>query len=269
MDIKLVALDLDDTLLTKSLTVSPRTQEVIAQAVAQGVTVTVATGRMYSSALPYAQQLKLDVPLITYNGGLIRSCLSGETIHHQPIDEAVAHQVLALFKAKGWYIQSYVDDVLYVADRTDKAKYYEKVTGIKALELGNEFYTMTGAPTKLLALADEAQMDDITQAVRETFGGKIFICRSKATYLEITHPEVNKGAALAFLADRLNITREQVMAVGDSQNDLDMITYAGWGVAVGNAADNVKAAAQAVTGHHDAEGVAEAIEKYVLKSSWK
>ena len=110
MDIKLVALDLDDTLLTKSLTVSPRTQEVIAQAVAQGVTVTVATGRMYSSALPYAQQLKLDVPLITYNGGLIRSCLSGETIHHQPIAEAVAHQILALFKEKGWYIQAYVDD---------------------------------------------------------------------------------------------------------------------------------------------------------------
>ena len=81
----------------------------------------------------------------------------------------------------------------------------------------------------------------------------------------MSHPDVNKGHALAFLTEKLHITREQVMAVGDSQNDLDMIQYAGWGVAMDNAAANVKAAAKAVTGHHDADGVAEAIEKYVLK----
>lgn len=264
IDIRLIALDLDDTLLTKSLIVSPRTRDVIAQAVAQGVTVTVATGRMYSSALPYAQQLKLDVPLITYNGGLIRACQSGETIYHRPIEERVAQDVLALFQQKGWYIQSYVDDILYVAERNENARYYEKITGIQAIALGNEFYTMTGAPTKMLALAPENQMEEITQAMREEFGPQLTICRSKPTYLEITHPGVNKGQACSFLADRLGISREQVMAVGDSQNDLDMICYAGWGVAMGNAADNVKAAARAVTGHHDAEGVAEAIEKYVL-----
>lgn len=265
MDIKLVALDLDDTLLDKSLAVSPRTREAIAQAIMQGVTVTVATGRMYSSAVIYAKQLGLDVPLITYNGGLIRRVQSGETLYHMPVDEQVARDVLALFHEKGWYIQSYVDDILYVAEHNETSRYYERMTGIKAVALGEEFYTMAGAPTKMLALTGEAQLGEIEKQVRSAFGDRLYIARSKPTYLEMTHPQVNKGHALAFLAEKLGITREQVMAVGDSQNDLDMIEYAGWGVAMGNAAANVKAAAQAVTGHHDAEGVAEAIEQYVLK----
>ena len=264
MDIRLVALDLDDTLLSKSLTVSPRTREAISRAMAKGVTVTVATGRMYCSALPYAQQLKLDVPLITYNGGLIRACFSGETIYHQPIDEEIAQGVLALFKEKGWYIQSYVDDVLYIADRNERAKYYETISGIEAVALGDNFYAMAGKPTKMLVLAKENQMEEIAYTVQTLYGDQLYLCRSKPTYLELTHPKVNKGQALDFLATSLGITSDQVMAVGDSYNDLDMIKYAGLGVAMANAADEVKAAAQAVTGHHDADGVAEAIETYIL-----
>ncbi|MCX7781953.1 MAG: HAD hydrolase family protein, partial [Negativicutes bacterium] len=88
---------------------------------------------------------------------------------------------------------------------------------------------------------------------------------SKPTYLEMANPAVNKGRALALLADKLGIAREQVMAVGDSVNDLDMLRYAGWGVAMGNASDTVKAAAAAVTGANDAEGVAEAILRYALR----
>ncbi|HWQ62368.1 MAG TPA: HAD family hydrolase, partial [Negativicutes bacterium] len=84
MSIKLVAIDLDDTLLDNSRTISPRARAAIAAAVAQGVTVTVATGRMFPSALPYAQQLGLDVPLITYNGALVKCGLSGETLLHNP-----------------------------------------------------------------------------------------------------------------------------------------------------------------------------------------
>lgn len=264
MDIRLVALDLDDTLLSKSLTVSPRTRKAISRAMAKGVTVTVATGRMYRSALPYAQQLKLNVPLITYNGGLIRACQSGETIYHQPIDQGIAHQVLALFKEKGWYIQSYVDDVLYIADRNERAKYYETISGIDAVALGDDFYTMTGTPTKMLVLAKDNQMPEIAETLRGMYGDRLYLCQSKPTYLEITHPKVNKGQALDFLANRMGITSDQVMAVGDSYNDLDMIKYAGLGVAMANAADGVKAAAHAITGHHDADGVAEAIETYVL-----
>ncbi len=266
MTIKLVALDLDDTLLDNTQTVSPRTKKAIIQAVAQGVTVTLATGRMYSSAVPYARQLGLDVPIITYNGGLIRSSLSEETLFHQPIDSGVTSRVMALFRERGWYIQSYLEDVLYVRELDENAKLYERVSGIKAVPVGDRLYSLPGVPTKLLAMAKPEKLQQIYEIVQDAFGDDLYITFSKPTYLEMTHPTVNKGRALEFLAARLNISREEVMAVGDSNNDLDMLKYAGWGVAMGNASEKVRAAAQAVTSGNDADGVAEAIEKFVLRN---
>lgn len=265
MAIKLVALDLDDTLLDHSNTISPRTREIIRQAVGQGVTVTVATGRMYCSALPFAQQLALDVPLITYNGALIKSALSGETLMHTPIEEETALQVLMLFKSKGWYIQSYLNDTLYVAELDEKARYYEKLAGVQAVAIGDALYTMKGTPTKLLALSEPGEIKLINETVNAAMGDKLYTAVSKPNYLEMANPAVNKGRALAFLAASLGIKQQEVMAVGDSVNDLDMLEYAGLGVAMGNASDKVKAAANAVTCGNDADGVAEAIIKYVLK----
>lgn len=264
MAIKLVALDLDDTLLDHSNAVSPRTREIIRQAVGQGVTVTVATGRMYVSALPFAQQLGLDVPLITYNGALIKSALSGETLMHTPIEEETALAVLELFRKKGWYIQSYLNDTLYVAERDEKARYYENLAGVKAVPVGQALYTMKGDPTKLLALSEPGEIKIINETVHAAFGSRLYAAVSKPNYLEMANPAVNKGRALAFLAATLGVEQHEVMAVGDSVNDLDMLEYAGLGVAMGNASDKVKAAANAVTCGNDADGVAEAIIKYVL-----
>jgi Cof subfamily protein (haloacid dehalogenase superfamily) len=264
MAIKLIALDMDDTLLDKTNRVSPRTREVIRQAVESGVTVTIATGRMYGSALPFALQLGLDVPLITYNGALIKCSLSGETLLHNPIDEATAKEVLRLFREKGWYIQSYLNDCLYVDTLNEKARYYEKLSGIKAVPVGDQLYTMEGAPTKLLAMAEPGEIRMISETVKADFGDRLYAAVSKPNYLEMVNPAVNKGQALEFLAARLGLERSEVMAVGDSINDLDMLEYAGWGVAMGNAGDTVKAAANAVTCANDADGVAEAIITYVL-----
>lgn len=264
MSIKLVAVDMDDTLLDNSIAISPRTREVISQAVAQGVTVTIATGRMYCSALPFAQQLGLDVPLITYNGALIKASLSGETFYHRAINQQLAWEVLKLFKEKGWYIQSYLHDKLYVEEMNDKARYYENLAGVKAEAVGEALYTLPGEPTKLLAMAEPDKIGEIRDIVRARFGERLFVTNSKPNYLEMVDPRVNKGVALAYLAEKLGITRSDVMAIGDSNNDLDMIEYAGFGVAMGNASDRVKAAAQAVTCCNDEDGVAEAIVKYVL-----
>lgn len=267
MNIKLVAVDLDDTLLDKSNKVSPRTAEVIKKAVQQGVTVTVATGRMFQSAVKFARQLKLDVPIITYNGALIKSCLSEEVLYEKPIELETARGVLNLFKRHGWYIQSYIDDELCVEVVNDKARYYEKAADVKAVAVGDQLYCPQKAPAKLLTIAEPDEIDKIWQEVAAEFGDKMYITKSKANYLEMANPTVNKGMALAFLADKLNIHREQVMAVGDSLNDLDMIEYAGFGVAMGNAADKVKELAQAVTLRNDEDGVAEAIEKFVLRKN--
>lgn len=265
MAIKLVAVDLDDTLLDESNKVSPHTREVIRQAVEQGVTVTVATGRMYQSAIKFARQLELDVPIITYNGALIKSCLSEEILFEKNIDQETAGEVLKFFRQRGWYIQSYIDDVLYVEQLNDKARFYQKASEVSAVAIGDKLYTPSKGPTKLLSIAEPAEIDVIWQAVEEQFKDRIYITKSKPNYLELATLGVNKGHALNFLAKKLNIKCEEVMAVGDSLNDLDMIEYAGWGVAMGNAADRVKQLAQAVTLCNHEDGVAEAIKRFVLR----
>lgn len=264
MAIKLVALDLDDTLLNSKLAVSPRACEAIRKAVAQGVTVTIATGRMYRSALPYAKQLGLDVPIITYNGALIKSCLSGEVLLDQPIDKQLAQTVLALCKERGWYIQNYVQDELYVEKINQYSELYSRLSGVPATAVGDRLYAGEDSSSKMLIMSTEEGIIEIYDTCKALFGNKLSIAISKPTYLEITDPLANKGRALAFLADKLGIKKDETMAIGDSGNDIDMLKYAGWGVAMGNASAAIKALARLETLSNDADGVAEAIERYVL-----
>jgi Cof subfamily protein (haloacid dehalogenase superfamily) len=237
---------------------------VIRQAVKQGVIITIATGRSFAAALPYARQLELDVPIITYNGALIRSALSGETFYHQPVDEESAAEILAMCREHKWYVQVYIDDLLYIKEPNEKSAYYEQSCGIQAIPVGERLFSMSGAPTKMLIVEEPNKLAEIKPLLQDRFKDSVRLTTSHPRFLEINQHGVHKGAALSFLAKRFTIERHETMAIGDSLNDLDMIKAAGFGVAMGNAADSVKQAAQAVTGHHDAEGVAEAIEKYVL-----
>lgn len=263
--VKLIAIDLDDTLLDNSRRISPRVKAAVREAKARGVAVTLATGRMHRSALPYALELELDIPLITYNGALIKFSRSGETLFHCPLDAAVAGGVLGLFRRKSWYVQVYADDLLYVRERDANARRYEEVSGMEAVVVGDGLYDLGDRPpTKMLAIAEPADMDGLVGAVRELYGDRLYLATSKPNYLEILNPGANKGLALARLADYFGLDRREVMAIGDSLNDKEMLEYAGLGVAMHNAAAAVKSVADAVTGANDADGVAEAVEKYVL-----
>lgn len=262
--IRLVAVDLDDTLLDRSLKISPRAKAAIQKAVDLGVTVTIATGRMYCSAAPYAKELNLDVPLITYNGALIKSGVSGETLYHCPVDAASTSGILAACREHRWHVQLYWNDELYVRERDEKALAYERIAGVTAKPVGDALYSMNGEPTKILIMADPTEIPNIREYLAGKFSESVSLAVSKPHYLEIVRKGINKGKALDILAGRLGIQTSEVMAVGDSGNDLDMLAYAGWGVAMGNATEVVKQAANAVTSANDADGVAEAIEKYVI-----
>lgn len=266
MNCRLIAIDLDDTLLHSENGVSPRTVSALSECVRRGITVTIATGRMFRSARAIAASLGLDAPIIAYNGGLIRSAISGKTLMHQPIEENIAQEILGLFLEKGWYIQTYIDDVLYVKERSARAKEYEKLAGVTAIPLGPALYTQKGCPTKMLAIEAPETILEIRSLLRERYGERLFTAVSKAHYLEMAHASVDKGQALAFLAGSMKIPRHEVMAIGDSENDLAMLRWAGWGVAMGTAKPNVRAEADAVTAGCDQDGVALAIEQYVLKA---
>lgn len=263
-NIKLIVFDLDDTLLDSNQSISPRTYQAVQQVVAKGIKVTLATGRMYSTATPFARSLGLDVPIISYNGAMINAYPSDERLFHNPIKEEVAKQVMQLCRERKWYIQTYIDDVLYVKVPDEKAKCYAKIIGAKPTPVGDQLYTMPGTPTKMLVIAEPGEIEQLKEEFYTRFGDILCIAESKTNYLEINNFEVNKGTALKFIASSLNIDCQEIMAFGNGNNDIEMLRYADWGVAVDNSSPEVKKIARLVTGSNDEEGVADILEKYIL-----
>lgn len=264
MTIKLFVTDLDGTLLNKNHEVSEENKSAIREIVAKGVTATIATGRMYSSALPYAKQLEVDVPIITYNGALIKS-VSGEVIFESYLDPKIVSEIYEFCVAHGWYIQAYADDVLYFKDHDARAKSYETLAGLKGVALGDKLYEVTEKVPKMLIITDnEAETDAIVPVLQAYFKDRIFATKSNPDYIEIVNPSVNKSAALDLLIEKLHLTKDEVLAIGDSNNDLPMLKTAGFSVAMGNARDHVKAVVSAVTTDCEHSGVAAAIHKYIL-----
>lgn len=265
MAIELFVTDLDGTLLNKQHQVSAQNKKAITEMVAAGVTATIATGRMYISALPYAEQLGVDVPLITYNGALIKS-VSGEVYYESYIEPSLVQEVYQFCWSKGWYIQAYSNDVLYFKDHDEKAQSYEHLAGLKGVAAGEDLYHITDKiPKMLIITSGDEESDAFVRVFEEHFGNRLFATKSNPDYIEIVNPNVNKANALDILAKQLHVTRAEILAIGDSNNDLPMLKTAGFSVAMGNAKDTIKAVVDAVTDDCEHDGVAKAIYKYVLK----
>lgn len=267
-DIRLIALDLDDTLLGSDLKVSPQSRKAIREAMDKGITVTLATGRMFRSAQVYARELGITAPLITYNGALIRAV--GEApLRHSPVPAEEARELAEMCRREGLSLNVYLDDTLYVAEMNEDVEYYLSIAGVEVTPVGDlagflaENAWRTGS-TKMLICSDKERIDHWLPALKERYGGRLYLARSKARFIEILSPGVDKGKAMAFLTGRLGVSPEQVMAVGDSENDIEMLRFAGLGVAVGNAPPHVKAEADYVAEGRAGDGVAEAIERLAL-----
>lgn len=259
--VKLIAVDMDDTVLNNKLEMTDYTRKVIKKAVRQGVHVTFATGRMYCSCRRFADELALDVPLITYNGALIKQAKSAAVLYHQPVPLAAAREIVRWSERAGQYLQIYVNDTLYVRELNDLALGYGRRARAEVCAVGRLSQFLTQEPTKMLIITEQDQIAGIEQELRGLYGEAVHLTRSKPTYLEILHPQVSKGQALSFLADSLDIRREEVMAIGDGDNDLEMLAYAGVSVAMGNAHPHVQARADFVTGTNEEDGAAKAIER--------
>lgn len=266
MGIKLLALDLDDTLLDSGLRISPDCVAAIQQARAQGVRVTISTGRMYQSALPYAQQLKIDVPLITYQGAWVKNSGTEEVLYYKPVPYELSKEIMGFFKDMGIHYHSYYNDQLCMEDLTEEGRYYARLAGVEpvlvkdlsaALEENEAMKIMAITKNEKLLLEMEADL-------RSRYGRHLYITRSKPFFLEIMNREASKANALQVIADHYGIHRKETMAIGDSYNDIDMIEWAGLGVAMGNAFAQVKDAADYVTLSNEEAGVAEAIRRFIL-----
>lgn len=266
MNIKLVAIDLDDTLLDSGLRIAEECVKAIQAVRDKGIIVTLATGRMFSSALPYAQELKVDVPLITYQGALVKNSQSQEILYYEPVPSDLAKEVIRLFRTAQIHYHSYFDDKLYMENLTEQGRMYASLAGVEP-HLTKDLLqdVVENEAIKIMGVIEnEELLLDMELLLKQRHGTKLNITRSKPYYLEVSSHKANKGDALAVVANHYNIKREEVLAIGDSYNDLDMIEWAGIGVAMGNARNVVKEAADYVTSTNDEHGVAEALYKFVL-----
>lgn len=263
--IKLFVTDIDGTLLMPGKKVSAKNIEAVHKMIAAGVKVVIATGRMHSAALPVAAQLGVPVPIISYNGAVIKSS-SGEMIHAQYMDEDKALALINFFEEREWYLQSYSGDVLYVPERNECVELYETMLKVKAVEVG--WYALHGIikdVPKLLSISLSAEeINHRLEESKKVFGGQVEITRSAPQFAEFMSLGVSKASAIKILADKYGIANDEILTIGDSDNDLPMLTEVGTGVAMGNAVDAVKAACPLITDTCENDGFAKAVYDYVL-----
>lgn len=265
MKIKLIASDMDDTLLNRDCKISERNAAAIKKAVAEGIVFLIATGRMYISARPYALDLGLDVPLVTYNGALVKESRSGKVFYEHKMKLETARDILAYCKEKGCYLQVYIGDKILIKEENDFSRMYTKISGIPTTEVGEAIYTTDEAPYKILVMTAGDEFEQVWHEFAEKFAGRLDVTSSKDNFLELMEPGVNKWEAVKAVAAAYGIKPEEIMCIGDSNNDIGMIKNAGIGVAVANAKDSVKNNAKIITASNNDDGVALVIESILTK----
>lgn len=262
---KLVVIDLDNTLLNEEHKISEKNREMVQKVRSKGIEVIIATGRMYISAKPYLKALSLNNSAIVYNGAMVKDVETDKTIYHKPIDKKDAKEIITDIKKEGLHINLYQDDKLYVDQDNEYTKRYEEVSGIQAVRVEDLSELDIIDPTKLLIIEDDPELHVYYQKYLDRkYGDKINVTESKSYFIEIGAKGVNKGKTLQQLISEKDIERNEIIAIGDSYNDLEMLSYAGTGIAMGNAPEEIKKKADMIAPHNEEDGVAVILDKLIM-----
>ena len=265
MRIRLLAIDLDGTLVNDRLEMDPRDVAAIKAATAAGVNVVLATGRMFKSSLRYAEPLGLKGPIINYQGAIVREIASGDVWYRCELTVPMQQRVLGFAEPRDWHVNAYVDERVYTARARPEADLYARVAMVPYEVVGPLSKWLSRDSTKMVLV--DLEPADVPARITELsawMGDMGRVTRSLDWFVEVVNPEVSKARALAMVADRLGVAQAEVGAIGDNLNDEDMVRWAGFGVAMGNAPQALKAVAKHVTGRIGEGGVAQVIERFVL-----
>ena len=266
--IKMVATDIDGTILNWDFEFSPEVIECVKKLTKNGIKVVLVTGRMHRAALKLAQKLELETPIVSYQGGLIKE-QSGKTLYEKTMDVKYAKQVIKWAKENNVHINLYMDDVLYVENDNIAVRRYTgeryipyEVCNFDELDIKNV--------NKILAIDfDDVErvtgwVDYLKQKLPE-----LYIVKSTPYFCEISNPEAKKSCAVEFLSNYYGIKKEEILAIGDQNNDIELLKSGGVAVAMGNATDELKKHADFVTDTIDNNGFVKAIEKFVFQNGLK
>ncbi len=274
-DIRLLVLDIDGTLAGQSNQISPRVLATIRQVQQRGIEVAIATGRMYQSALRFHRTVASTLPLMAYQGAYIKHPQTQRLHRHTPLPRHLALEILDFLAPMETQadlsIHLYIDDDLHVRTIIDDTQAYAARSGVRPVAAGDLAQFLAGnatlETTKLLTLSNNvALLSDILDKLSQRYPDTdLYLTRSVEYFVEATHPQANKGEAVRFLAeDLLDLKPDQVMTVGDNFNDLEMLRYAGIGVAMADAPAPVRQAADWVAPGVEDDGVAMALEHFLL-----
>jgi len=270
--IQLLVLDIDGTIAGKSNQVTPRVKAAVREVRDRGVRVVLATGRMYRSTLWFHQDLGLDTPIVAYQGAWIQDPRSDRPVLHFPLPKTILREVFDYLET--WERQDrislhfYLDDRLYVRETNTMTQHYLTRSRIDPVVVADLRSLLDRETTKLLAVSEDiALLDELQASLRQRYPvDRLYLTKSEAIYLEMADPAVNKGMAIRYLAEQQwHLSPENVMAIGNSFNDIEMIDYAGVGVAMADSPLELRSVADWIAPDVNSDGVVEAIEKFILK----
>lgn len=268
----LLALDLDGTLLNDAQEISQRDLEAVKRAASEGLHITLATGRPYPAVAPYARALGEGVSVICYNGALVRGGASRESLLlHYKLHPELSEKVVSFLQNHGLYTKVYINDTLHVTTLDADTSWLCRRFGLEARETGDLIAHLRSAddewryPTMITVNPPPAAVDDLIHEMKELFGDSITCHKPNRCSLNIVSGGATKLSALEHLAQWLGIAPSGVLAIGNGDNDCDMLRWAGCGVAVANASPAALAAADLVTADNNNHGVAQALSNLL---SW-
>jgi Cof subfamily protein (haloacid dehalogenase superfamily) len=261
--VEAVACDLDRTLIGEDALLSPRTIAAIGRVRAAGIPFVVVTGRMFRSVRPYLEQARIEDPVVCYQGAVVADTPSGEFLLHVPIPLELAREALAAFEEERAHVNCYVGDELYVDEVNEYARRYADFQSIPVTPVGRLIDWLTEPPTKLVAVDAPERIAELEQRLRARFGDRLFVSTSLPIFLELASPEISKGSGMAFVADRLGFDAARTIAFGDGENDVELLEWAGYAIAVDDAHPRLQAVADwSCPGPREA-GVAAVLEALV------
>lgn len=269
MKYKLIAIDMDGTLLNSDNNISNRTKDAIAKAKEEGVHVVLATGRILKSAVYYANQLELKNPIVASNGGIMID-EHGNVILKNPMNRKSIKEIVKLADDEKIYFHLYDESTFYSSQKVQEIlDFYSE--GNKAMEIDLKIFKSIDdiLSSDNLNIYKFIFIDndlDKLQSFRSKIStiDNINISSSWSNNIEAMGLNVSKGHAIKKLAKRLNINLDEVIAIGDSENDLSMLNIAGLSIAMGNGSDSIKEKVDYITDTNNNDGVAKAIEKFIL-----
>lgn len=271
MPVQLIAIDLDDTLLTPELEIHPSNLSSVRRALASGIDIVLASGRTIESMIRFADELGLrgrSLPMICVNGSEIRDVDTGAMLRRVTLSEEACLTAIRELESHGLPVQAYDDDGIIASRRNDWTDKDSELTGLPARIASTPEEIASEPRSKLLSAGTPEQVARFAPLLRKRLAGVAEILISKPYFIEILPPGADKGEALAWVAAQRSVPRENVMAIGDSGNDIGMISWAGFGCAPADARADVIAVARYVSElAHDHGAVSELIDRYALEGA--